>query len=238
MPRARRLLAATELRPSAFPAFRDAILAAEQAPHATRAYPGYPSVPLPKPRRRLATFDGVVRARRSHWRLADAQLEPSALARVLALGHGLTGPEGRGPSPSAGNLQPIEVYLWPLAPGWLAPGAYHYDRAAHRLARVAEGATRAELAPAVPSLGQIEGGGALLVLAADVDRVERKYADRAARFALLEGGHVLGALGLAATSAGVSLVPIGGYFEAALADRLALPEGDAIVHAGVLGRPA
>lgn len=240
MPRARHTLQLTELRPSSFPAFRDSILSAEARgeAHALRSYPGYPRILLPRPRRRrLVAFDAVVAARRSAWQLRDAQPDAKALGRVLHLAHGLTGPEGRGPAPSAGNLQAIELYLITLSPGWLAPGGYHYDRGEHALARVAEGGDREALAPAVPSLRQVEGGGFLVVLAGDLGRAAAKYRERGARFLLLEAGHVMQGLCLAAASAGLAVVPIGGLFEAELAARLALPEGDAVLHVGVLGAP-
>ena len=240
MPRARHSLALTELRASSFPAFRDSIIAAEArgAAHTLRSYPGYPRVPLPLPRRRpLVAFDAITLARRSAWRLADAQPAAKALGRILHLGHGVTGPDGRGPAPSSGNLQAVELYLITLAAGWLPAGAYHYDRGGHFLSRLSENGCREDVAPQAPSLRQIEGGGLLLVLVGDLGRSEAKYRERAARFLLLEAGHVMQSLCLSAASVKHGVVPIGGYYEAALAERLALPDGDVVLHAGILGAP-
>lgn len=239
-PRARHGLALTELRPSSFPAFRDGILAAEArgVAHALRGYPGHPQIALPRPRRRaLASFDAIVLSRRCARALAAAQPDAKTLGRILYLGHGVTGPDGRGPAPSAGNLQAVELYLITLAPGWLPAGAYHYDRNGHHLSRVTEGGRREDLAPHVPSLSQVEGGGLLLVLAGDLGRAEAKYRERAGRFLLLEAGHVMQSLCLAAASVKHGVVPIGGYFEAALAERLVLPETDVVLYAAVLGAP-
>lgn len=239
-PRARHGLALTELRPSSFPAFRDSIIAAEArgASHALRSYPGYPKVPLPRPRRRaLTSFDAIVLNRRTARGLAAAQPDAKALGRILYLGHGVTGPDGRAPAPSAGNLQAVELHLITLAPGWLPAGAYHYDRNGHHLARLADGGDRGSLAAHVPSLAQIEGGGLLLVLAGDLERAAAKYRERAARFLLLEAGHVMQSLCLSAASVKHGVVPIGGYFEAALAERLVLPETDVVLYAAILGAP-
>lgn len=64
---------------------------------------------------------------------------PSAaqLARLLRLAHGISGAEWRGPTPSAGGLQALELYLAVWDEGaWLDPGSYHYDRRTHGLARL------------------------------------------------------------------------------------------------------
>lgn len=235
--RTRDALRPSELSEATFPRFRDDLIAAEAAavPHALRAYPGARRVPLPRPRARLTVrFDEVVARRRSARALDRALPGPRDLGRILALGHGVTGEAGRGPAPSAGNLQPISLYLLVPEGGWLAPGAYHYDRAAHALADLAAPVTREQLAGLFPSLAQVEGGSLALVLAGDTRLVGEKYGDRAPRFLLLEAGHVMHSLVLAAASVGRSLVPVGGFLDEAVAAHLRLPAYDAVLYGGLL----
>jgi SagB-type dehydrogenase family enzyme len=150
------------------------------------------------------------------------------------MAHGISGADARGPTPSAGALQALEVYLAVLSPGWLPTGLYHYDRAGHLLARLAE-TTREELAPIVPSLQLVEGGALLWILVGDGARVMTKYGERGLRFLLLEAGHLMQSLGLASASLGLVTVPLGGYFEADLARKLALLPSDEVLYLGLCG---
>lgn len=241
MTRTRQQLRPSELSEATFPRFREDLVAVEargDTEHALRSYPGHRRIALVRPRARVLTrFDPIMESRRSARALADETLPRDALSRLLFLGHGVTGPDGRGPSPSAGNLQSVELYLVSRAPGWLSPGAYHYDRGAHALSDLAVRFEAGALLALVPSLTQVEGGSALIVLVGDTRRVAPKYGDRAPRFLLLEAGHVMQSIALAAHSVGASVVPIGGFFDEGLARRLRLPPYDAVLYCGVLGAP-
>lgn len=236
MTRARAALRTSELSESTFPRFRDDLLAHEAVQHSHRSHPGVERIELPRPRARLTVgFDRIALQRRTHRVLGARTPSLAKLGRLLYLGHGASGPDGRGPAPSAGHLQPIELYAFFFGEGTVAHGAYHYDRAAHGLSRIAEPATRDELAEIAPSFGQVEGGSALLVLVGDTVEVDVKYGVRAPRFLLLEAGHVMQALALAATSVGCALTPLGGVLEPELARRLTLPSTDAVLYCALLG---
>lgn len=88
---------------------------------------------------------------------------PSAaqLARLLRLAHGISGTEWRGPTPSAGGLQALELYLAVWDEGaWLDPGSYHYDRRAHGLARLTRRRDAQSLLPPLPATGADESSRA------------------------------------------------------------------------------
>jgi hypothetical protein len=83
----------TELDRISLPAFAEgiAIAEAEGLSSEPRRYPGYPSWPLPRTRRRWwPAFDGILHARRYH-RALDTNL-PTArtLGRLLQTAHGVT----------------------------------------------------------------------------------------------------------------------------------------------------
>ena len=159
------------------------------------------------------SLDRILARRRSVRRLGTRQPSRKQLSRLLQISHGITGSYWAGPVPSAGGLQALELYLVPLEPGWLAQGAYHYDRQEHSLARVVAEAPRPRWADLVPSLGLVEGGALLWVLVGDVGRVRRKYGERSLRFLLQESGHLMQTLCLASASLGLATVPMGGYLE-------------------------
>jgi SagB-type dehydrogenase family enzyme len=237
----------TELDQASFPAWREAILRAEQtgaaAPGMARSYPGYPRWQLPPCRPRLwPPLDRTLAQRRCAGLLGSRQPGPRRLGRILAAAHGITGIEDRGPVPSAGSLQALELYLAPLGPGWLPPGAYHYDRRGHWLSQVAVTGDRPHWLAMVPSLDLVEGGALLWILIGDGARAQGKYQERGLRFLLLEAGHLMQNLCLACASVRLVTVPLGGYYEGSLAAQLCVPPSDEVLYVGVCGtaehRPA
>jgi SagB-type dehydrogenase family enzyme len=229
-----------ELDATTYPEWRDGILAAEASgdalPTPPRSYPGYPRWPLDRVRPRLSgSIDRLLARRRCARELGTALPARRDLSRLLQSGHGVTGPLYIGPVPSAGGLQALELYLVVLTPGWLPAGRYHYDRAGHHLSQIAAGADRAEWAQRVPSLNLMRGGALLWVLVGDGERVARKYGERSARFLLQESGHLMQNLCLLSTGLGLVTVPLGGYFERAIAAELVLPDTDLVAYVAVCG---
>lgn len=225
----------SELDPSTFPEFRERIAASDATPidHAPRSYPGVPAIALPRSRpRRLASLDLALQRRRTPRALARELPSRRALARLLERAHGITGEGGRGPTPSAGGLQALELFVVSFG-GWLEAGAYHYDRARHALARLADG-DRDGWRDRVPSLALVEGGSLLVFIIGDHARACARYGERGARFLLLEAGHLMQSLALVATSLGLALVPLGGVFEERVGRSLALPATDLVLYAAAL----
>ncbi len=230
----------TELDSTTYPAWRDAILAAEASgaalPGEPRSYPGYPRQALDRVRRRWRpSLDRALAARRSVYPLGTTQPSRRRLSHLLRPAYGLTGVDGRGPVPSAGGLQALELYLAPLADGWLPGGVYHYDRRGHHLSQVAGAFGRRDWEELVPSLERLEGGGLLWLIVGDGARVRAKYAERGLRFLLLEAGHLMQNLCLLSASLGLATIPLGGFFERAIARRLVLPPEDEVLYLGACG---
>ncbi len=235
----RSLFRDTELDRTGWPEMRDRILGYEPAPAAPRSYPGVPRTELPRARpRALVPLEKTLLRRRSARALSAAFPSRALVARILQYSHGVCDGAGRGPAPSSGGLQALELYVVPLSEGWLAPGAHHYDRAGHHLSRVVEGAERAAWAARVPSMATVEGGSLLWIIAADGARAEGKYAERAFRFLLLEAGHLMQNLCLLSQSVGLRTVPLGAFFEGEMAAALGLPRTDAVLYAGLCGGSA
>ena len=233
---------ALELDATSYPEWRDAIAAAEASgaarPSEPRSYPGYPRWPLEQVRPRWRPALDRVLADRRCLRDLDMTLPPRIeLSRLLKSSHGVTGLLSAGPVPSAGGLQALELYLVTFPSGWLPAGVYHYDRAGHHLSQVGTNADRADWTRCVPALDLVHGGSILWLLAGDGERVADKYGDRASRFLLQESGHLMQNLCLVSASLGLVTVPLGGYFEDAVARRLQLPPGNLVLYAGVCGRP-
>lgn len=235
-----RFFRTTELDVTSFPSWRDTILEAnaQAETHANlpRTYPGCPTVRLKRPRARLwPSLDRALAARRSPTVLGTRMPSQRLLGRVLWCAHGITGPDARGPVPSAGGLQALELYMAAVVPGWLASGTYHYDRAGHYLSWAAQGHDRAGWSAIVPSLLTLDGAALLWLLVGDGARVQARYGARGLRFLLLEAGHLMQNLCLVCATLGLVTVPLGGYFEPAIARHLALPPGDEVLAVGACG---
>jgi SagB-type dehydrogenase family enzyme len=231
----------TELDRSTFPDLRERMAQAEfeGSDFPPRSYPGYPRWPLlrVRPRRFKASLEGALAGRRCVPALGTATPDRRVLSRLLQSSHGITALADRGPTPSAGGLQALELYLVHLSGSWLPPGLYHYDRRGHHLAQVAGQADRAAWEELVPSLRALKGGALLWVLVGDVPRVAAKYGDRAGRFLLLEAGHLMQSLCLLSTSLRLCTVPLGGSFEREIARQFALPSTDSVLYIGACGVP-
>lgn len=223
------------------PAFRDRILRYEQGgppQPQPRTYPGYPRVDLPRARPRIgARLDTTLLRRRTARTLDTRMPSPARLGRILLYAHGACASQARGPVPSAGNLQALELYIAVLEPGWLMPSAYHYDRKGHYLSRLLARTTRQEWEALVPSKQQFDGGAALWMIVGDAQRPRAKYGARGLRFLLLEAGHLMQNLCLLSASVGLCTLPLGGFFERAMCRKLTLPSSDAILYVGAVGSP-
>jgi SagB-type dehydrogenase family enzyme len=159
------------------------------------------------------------------------------LSRLLGLAHGIYADRSRGPVPSAGGLQALELYLVTFESSWLPGGAYHFDRAENHLSQIVSSASRQKWIGRVPSLATAEGGAILFVLVGDYARVQAKYGERGLRFLLLEAGHLAQNLCLMASSLGLCALPLGGFFERQVARHLTLPATDEVLYLLVCGKP-
>ena len=232
----------TELDRTTFPDLRERIARAEAEGDAMisrpRSYPGYPRWPLERvrPRRWSISLEQVLTVRRCLTALDTGMPDRRVLSRLLQSAHGINAAHNRGPTPSAGGLQALELYLVSRPASWLPPGIYHYDRLGHHLAQIADRADRVVWDDIVPSLRAIDGGALLWIVVGELPRVAAKYGDRAGRFLLLEAGHLMQNLCLVSAALGLCTVPLGGAFEREIARRLVLPSTDAVLYLGVCGR--
>jgi SagB-type dehydrogenase family enzyme len=158
------------------------------------------------------------------------------VSRLFYYAHGITGTRNAGPTPSAGGLQALELYLAVLEPGWLPSGIYHFDRACFYLSQITQNSTRGDLELLVPSLQQVQGGAVLWLLVGDAARVRAKYSERGIRFLLLEAGHLMQDICLLSISLGLLTIPLGGFFEHELSRLMHLPDTDMVLYAGLCGQ--
>src|SRR5262245_54827982 len=102
---------AAELDRTTYPAWGDVVARASTDLPPPRRYPGYQTVPLPRCRPRLwPPLERTLRLRRCASDLGDVLPSRKTLGRLLFGAHGITSFNHRGPTPSAGCLQALELY--------------------------------------------------------------------------------------------------------------------------------
>ena len=208
-----------------------------------------PAVALPQPEVPRTPFAELVEARRSE---REFDVEPVALSDLTAIlhaGYGRThqlvedAPPGTGPQlravPSGGGLYPLEVSAFAWRVRGLDAGLYHFDPLRRTLEVVRVGDLAAELGAAMVYPEPATNCAVLLVLSAVFWRTRFKYGLRGYRFALLEAGHVMQNLLLAATAFGLASVPLAGFFDSRLDELLALDGVEqSALYAVAIGRRA
>ncbi|WP_054697178.1 SagB/ThcOx family dehydrogenase [Desulfosarcina cetonica] len=175
-------------------------------PRLDKRYPKLEQIPLPTPPVLPQTdyFDLVHRASKPLSSPLTA-LDQNTLATLLHLTHAITAQSRHGNQAfyfrsvaSAGALYPFEMYLAVHDIQGLAPGIYHVDVFRFGLTRL-----RAGDVPVMPPVGQ--GVAGTLYITGIFFRSAWKYRNRAYRYVLLDAGHLLENLRLAAHAVGVDL---------------------------------
>ncbi len=173
---------------------------------------------LPEPSLRgSVSVEEAIKNRRTVRSFAQTPLSLEMVSQILWAAQGVTGDKINFRSvPSAGIIYPLDVYLvvGQNAVEGLREGIYRYSPEAHSVERLSDGDRRAEIAEA--SFGQLWMAEApiLIVIAAEFERLQERYGERAIRYAELEAGHAgqnvflqAEARGLAAGIVGVSNAP-------------------------------
>lgn len=172
--------------------------------------------PLPVP----IPLDRAILTRRSRRGFTGEGISAAELGTLLHLAYGVTGPiepsgePGRA-APSAGARYPLELYVAALGVDGLAPGLYHLhpETASLEPVRVSPAWSGDALRHALFDLGWLERAAAVVLVGAVFPRTLAKYQERGYRLVLLDAGHAMQNLLLAAHGLGLAAVPIGGFVD-------------------------
>ena len=200
----------------------------------TQAPPGSrESVPLPAAARAgRVSLEEALSRRRSVREFAAKPLPEAVLGQLLWAAQGITHPDGLRTAPSAGALYPLELYVATAA------GFYHYNPRRHELERRSASDLRPALARAALEQESIRQAGAVIVFAAVVERIARKYGPaRAPRYVFLEVGHAAQNVLLEATALGLGAVPVGAFHNVDVDRALSLPKDEEPVYLVPVGYP-
>lgn len=208
----------------------------ESMRRSSRRHPHRARTPLPPQGLLPGRLTDVLDARRSRCPSPGSSLELADLA-ALTSAYAADAATGLRHVPSGGALYPLELYIVAGRVHGLTTGLYHFDPFDRALELLDAGGNT--LADAFVDPAVAECSAAVIVVTALFRRSRCKYGLRGYRFALLEAGHLVQAVLLLATAAGIDALPLGGFYDAAL-ERLVHADGvnESVVYAVAVGRPA
>ncbi|PWB71889.1 nitroreductase [candidate division GN15 bacterium] len=190
-----------------------------------KTYDGAPAAKLPAAAAGDLSVDNAIHRRKSIRTYADMPVSLNQLTRLLIAADGITQVDSRiahRSIPSAGALNPLEVYVAVSQVSGLDSGLYHFKVMDTSLELVKPGPVSAKLQAA--ALGQESVGNAplALVITARFDRTTRKYADRGYRYVYMEVGGAMQSVYLQATALGLGTVAVGAFEDAKVNELLGL----------------
>jgi SagB-type dehydrogenase family enzyme len=193
---------------------------------ATRRHPLRPRHALPAPTPLVRTLDEALTARRTVRQFEGVAIESAELSAILHAAYGVAGALGRGEdaqplrtAPSAGALYPLELHVVARGVAGLPAALYRFDPL--RFGLEACGPVP-DLAEVTPYAELADSAAAVVLVSACFWRSRFKYGLRAYRFTLLEAGHVVQNLLLAAAALGLGAAPLGGFYDRRLDELLGL----------------
>lgn len=204
-----------------------------------KLYPWLPQIALPRltdcalPGMSLAE---ALAARRSIRQYTGGTVTTEQLSLLLHYSYGENytppGPYGQRfrTAPSGGGLYPLEIYSAVFAAEGVSPGLYHYNVPQHGLELLQSGDTRDEVLSFTFGNEAVAGAAVVFLVTAVFRRNQIKYGPRGYRLILLDAGHLMQNLLLAATALGLGACSLGGFFD----DRLnAFVGADGVDESGV-----
>jgi SagB-type dehydrogenase family enzyme len=199
-------------------------------------FPQLPGTGLPGPRQPWTPLARVLRRRRSLAPAAGSTIELGELSTVLAAALGLSRRRARRQIPSGGALYPLEAYVATTRVDGAPQALHHFDPYSNRLERLRS--LDGELAGCLVDPSIAENAAAIVVLTAVFWRSRFKYGLRGYRFALLEAGHAAQNAILVGTALGLSVLPVGGFYDGRVEALLAVDGvNESPVYLLALGRP-
>jgi SagB-type dehydrogenase family enzyme len=172
------------------------------------------------------SVQAALHARRSVRDFSDEPLTLDDVAQLLWSAQGITDPDGGRAAPSAGGLNPLEIYLVVGAVTGLPPGVYRYVPTRHELARTADGDRRSALARAALRQDWVKAAPAILVVAAVYPRTTDKYGDRGRKYVHMDVGHAAQNVYLQAVALDLCTTFVGAFHDNQIKQVLELPAAE------------
>lgn len=163
----------------------------------------------------------MLRARHSCRGFLDVPVEPEKLFAICKASYSFR----LYPVASAGALFPLSVYfINKVASGRLPAGLYQFNPRTEEILLLAAGLSSEMVQYSLNDTDGIFGAPCVFFVCADIGRHVKKYANRGYRYTLLEAGHAVQNMTLAAAELGLGGVEYGGFYDEAVKRMFQMPE--------------
>ncbi|MCX6217964.1 SagB/ThcOx family dehydrogenase [Spirosoma sp.] len=184
-------------------------------------YAGFPKVALPDlPVQPDASLWQIMHERTTARTVLPKKMDVDALATLLYSGYGInrTNADTEFPHPfrtvpSAGALYPLEIFFHHTYIEGLEIGLYHYNPSMNSISLLQRGDQSRALRDVFIQPELAFNSSAMFFVTGWFERITFKYGERGYRFALIEAGHVVQNMILAAKALGFGTVPVGGFLD-------------------------
>lgn len=136
------------------------------------------------------SVEEALNTRRSVRQYKKEPLTIQEVSQLLWAAQGKTAGWGGKTAPSAGAIYPLTIYLAVGEVKELAPGVYRYLSDNHELEKVLSKDMRKELTEAAWNQEYIQNAPVSIIVAADYEKMIRRYGKRGVRYVDNEVGHV------------------------------------------------
>ena len=217
------------------PAFQVPASVTAGPPALCKRFPGRRQVRLPNASPHVAAgLQEVLERRRSSRDFGSTAMPLSALASLLHASYGVREFKRAYDvrdfpfryAPSAGGLQPIDLYVVANDVESLVQGLYYHDPVAGVLTLLDEGNLRRRVSRCTLGPPWLAHAHAVLVLVCNLARVCWKYGDRGYRFAHVDAGVLAQNLYLVGTALDLSTCAVAGFYDDAVHELLDVDGGD------------
>ena len=203
----------------------------EEMPPSFKEYTRFPQFSLPHPQLPSGSYKSLLRNRVSERNFdTKKSLELEDISEILFTGAGLNDGRLDAPTkeprhhPSGGALYPLECYIAAFRVRSLPVGIYHYAPKSHALEHLVSAQKPAIVLEACKDLIPSENPAIVLMITGVWGRSYPKYGELAYRLALLEAGHMMQNMLLAATSREIKSCPLVGFRIQMIAEALDISE--------------
>lgn len=189
-------------------------------------------IALPKPRDIRVSLGETLKERHSVRDYRSIPISLEELSTLLYYSAGIKGYEWGYPKrmfPSAGGLQPIEVYIYANMVDGLKKGIYHYQPRNHILVLYKEGDYSLDLYRASLDQEHVYKAQATLLISLVYSRTFSKYSHRAYRYVNLDLGHIGQNVYLVATALGMGTCATGAFDDDSINELLDLDGRDEFI---------
>lgn len=189
----------------------------------TKKYPRFSSHALPDAHAITEPYSELIAERKTEREGTGAPITLPQLSDILKYAGGINTERAKAPGsryyPSGGAIYPLEIYVAAYRIEELSSALYHYAPHIHALEEIRTGSSTA-VRSSTQAFNPDSDPAAIIVVTGVWGRIFAQYGEFSYRLALLEAGHLMQNLLLAATARHVQAAPMAGFSQVVLSRAL------------------